>query len=113
MGSPLASALAHSFMFSFECRWLRDCPNDFQPVFYRRYVDDIFALSSFLDHAVKFKGYLSSKHPNISFSIKKEKNGCLSFLDVNSFRENEKFETNVYRKKTFRRIYTNFKNLYI
>ena len=45
--------------------------------------------------------------------MKKEKNGCLSFLDVNIFRENEKFETNVYRKKTFCRIYTNFKNLYI
>ena len=32
------------------------------------------------------------------------------FLDVNIFRENEKFATNVYRKKTFSGVYTNFKS---
>ena len=50
------------------------------------------------DHADKFKEYLSSRHPNINFSIEKEKDGCLPFLNVNIFRENEKFVTNVYRK---------------
>ena len=29
-----------------------------------------------------------SKHPNIIFSIEKEKDRCLPFLDVNIFREN-------------------------
>ena len=53
-----------------------NCPNDFKPVFYRRYVDDIFA------HADKFKEYLLSKHPNINFSIEEEKDGCSPFLDV-------------------------------
>ena len=88
-------------MCSFENKWLRDCPNDFKSVFYRRYVDDIFALLSSPDHADKFKEYLSSKHPNINVSIEKEKDSCLPFLDVNIFRKNEKFATNVYRKKTF------------
>ena len=82
----------------------------FKPVFYRRYVDDIFALFSSPDHADKFKEYLSSKHPNTNFSIEKEKDGCLPFLDVNIFLENEKFATNVYRKKTFSDVYTNFKS---
>ena len=62
------------------------------------------------DHADKFKEYLSSKHPNIKFSIEKEEDGCLPFLDVNIFRENDKFATNVYRKKTFSGVYTNFKS---
>ena len=53
---------------------------------------------------------MSSKHPNINFSIEKEKVGCLPFLDVNIFRENEKFATNVYRKQTFSGVYTNFKS---
>ena len=110
MGSPLGPALANIFMCSFESKWLRDCPNDFKPVFYRRYVDDIFALFSSPDHADKFKEYLSSKHPNINFSIEKEKDGCLPFLDVIILRENEKFVTNVYRKKTFSAVYTNFKS---
>ena len=97
-------------MCSFESKWLRDCPNDFKPVFYRRYVDDIFALFSSPDHADKFKECLSSKHPNINFSIEKEKDSCLPFLDVNIFRENETFATNVYKKKTFSEVYTNFKS---
>ena len=55
MGTPLRPALANIFMCSFESRWLRDCPNDFKTVFYRRYVHDIFALFSSPDHADKFK----------------------------------------------------------
>ena len=95
----MVPALANIFMCSFESILLRDCPNDFKHVFYRCYVDDIFVLFSSLDHADKFKEYLCSKHPNINFSIEKEKDGCLPFLDVDIFRENEKFATNVYRKK--------------
>ena len=97
-------------MCSFESKWLQDCPNDFKPVFYRCYVDDIFALFSSPDHADKFKEDLSSKHPNINFSMEKEKDGCLPFLDVTIFCENEKFATNICRKKTFSGVYTNFKS---
>ena len=97
-------------MCSFESKSLRDCPNYFKPVFYRRYIDNIFVLFSSLDHADKFREYLSSKHPYIKFSLEKEKDGCLLFLDVNIFRENDKFATNVYRKKTFIGVYTNFKS---
>ena len=79
-------------------------------MFYRRYVDEILALFSSPDHADKFKEYLPSKHLNIIFSIEKEKDGSLPFLDVNIFCENEKFATNVYRKKTFSGVYTNFKS---
>ena len=32
-----------------------------------------------------FKEYLSSKHPNINFSVEKEKDGCLTFLNANIF----------------------------
>ena len=45
MGSPLGPALANIFMCNFESKWLHDCPNDFMPVFYRRYIDDIGFLS--------------------------------------------------------------------
>ena len=102
MRSPLVSVLANIFMCSVQNKWLRDCPNDFEPVFYRCYVDIIFVLLASLDHADKFKEYLSSKHPNISFSIDKEKDGCIPFLDVNIFHENEKLATNAYREKTFK-----------
>ena len=96
-------------MCGFESKWLQDCPNNFKPVFYRRYVDDTFVLFSSPDHADEFKEYLSSKHPNIIF-LHREKDGYLHFLDVNIFRENEKFATNVFRKKTFSWVHTNFKS---
>ena len=41
---------------------------------------------------------LSSKHSKINFSLEKENDGRLSFLDINVFREKEKFVANVYCK---------------
>ena len=102
--------LANIFMCSFENKWLKDCPNSLRPVFYRRYVDDIFVLFSSLDEAEKFKKYLFFKHPNINFLLEKEIDGRLSCLDINIFCEEGKFVTNVYRKKTFSGVYTNFDN---
>ena len=64
----------------------------------------------YLYHADKFREYLSSKHPDIKFFIEKEENGRLPFLDINIFGEYDKFATNVYRKKTFSGVYTNFKS---
>ena len=63
---------------------------------------------SSLDQVEKFKKYLSSKHPDINFSLEKENEGRLSFLDINIFREKGKFVTNVYRKRTFSGVYINF-----
>ena len=90
MGSPLGPALANILMCNFENKWLKDCPHSLKLVFYRRYVDNIFVLLSFLDQAEKFKKYLSSNYPNINFSLGKEQEGRLSFLDVNIFREKRK-----------------------
>ena len=80
MESPLGVALGNILMCSFESKWLWECPNDFKPVFYRRYLCGIFALLSSPDHAVKFKEYLSSKHLKINCSIEKGKKiGFLPF----------------------------------
>ena len=84
----------------------KDCPYSLNPVFYRRYVDDIFVLFFSLNQAEKFKKYLSSKHPNINFSLEKENDGRLSFLDIIIFHEKGKFVTNA--KKTFSGVYTDF-----
>ena len=44
MGSPLGPTMANVFLSFYEVKWLEQCPNEFKPVFYRRYVDDIFVL---------------------------------------------------------------------
>ena len=42
MRSPLGPTMANVFLSFYEMKWLEQCPNEFKPVFYRRYVDDIF-----------------------------------------------------------------------
>ena len=108
MGSPLGSSLANAFLCHHETKWLNDCPDKFKPVFYKRNVDDIFVLFKRPEHVKSFVDYMNSKHKNINFSFETEKDGQMPFLDVNVFRENGKFVTNVYRKETFTGVYTNF-----
>ena len=42
MNIPLSPTLADSFLCYHDKRWLDKFPEEFKPVFYRRYVDDIF-----------------------------------------------------------------------
>ena len=46
----------------------------------------------------------------MSFSFEQEKNGKLSFLDIEVSREKGKFVTTVYRKPTFSGVYTHFES---
>ena len=108
MGSPLGPSLANAFLCFHETIWLNDCPEDFKPVYYRRYVDDIFALFRSPDHLEKFTSYLNSKHKNIKFTYEKESNDSLPFLDILISRSENGFKTSVYHKPTFSGVYSNF-----
>ena len=44
MGSRLAPTLANAFLVYQEKNCLEHCPVEYRPLFYRRYVDDIFVL---------------------------------------------------------------------
>ena len=44
MGSPLDPTLANNFLSHYENIWLERCPQEIEPLFYRRYVHDIFVL---------------------------------------------------------------------
>ena len=110
MGSPLGSTMANVFLSFYEVKWLEQCPKEFKPVCYRRYVDDIFVLFESTVHLLKFRDYFNTCHPNMSFSFEQEKNGKLSFLDAEVSREKGKFVTAVYRKPTFSGVYTLFES---
>ena len=79
MGSPLGPSLANAFLCSHEQIWLNDYPEDFKTVYYRRYVDDIFALFRSPNHLEKFTNYLNSKHKNLKLTYGKESNNSLPF----------------------------------
>ena len=46
----------------------------------------------------------------MSFSFEQEKDGKLSFLDIEVFREKGKFVTTVYKKPTVSGVYTHFES---
>ena len=62
------------------------------------------------EHLSKFCNYFNTCHPNMSFSFEQEKNGKLTFLDMEVSREKRKFVTTFYRKPTFRGVYTHFES---
>ena len=108
MGSPLGPTLANLFLAYHEENWLNNCPVQFKPTFFRRYVDDIFLLFDSHDHVKKFLKYMNSRHRNINFTYEEEQNNTLAFLDIKITREGGKFVTSVYRKKTFSGVYLNY-----
>ncbi|XP_057302826.1 uncharacterized protein LOC130636989 [Hydractinia symbiolongicarpus] len=108
MGSPLGPSLANAFLSHHEKTWLDNCPSSFKPVYYRRYVDDVFVLFSSPSYLPLFKDYLNRQHINISFTSECEADKTLPFLDVSVSRNESKFVTSIYRKPTFSGVYTNY-----
>ena len=101
MGLPIYPVMANIFMGHHECKWLSDCPPDFAPISYSRYVDDFFLVFKQKQHAQLFLEYVNSKHPNISFTMEVEQNNKIPFLDVLISRDNNKFNSRIYRKPAF------------
>ena len=79
MGSPLGLILPNAFLCFHEQIWLNECPDEFKPVYYRRYVDEIFVLFRSSVHLEKFQKFLNSKHRSIRFTCEKERNNSMPF----------------------------------
>ena len=99
MGSPLAPILLNIFMGYHETEWIRNY-NYGRLFYYKRYVDDIFAVFETKDHAVSFYNHINKQHRSIMFTMETEKNGKLPFLDV-LVRNKPNLVTSVYRKPTY------------
>ena len=108
MGSPLGPTLANIFLCFHEQIWLDNCPVEFKPVIYRRFVDDIFLLFRSEEHIEKFCLNLNCQHPKTKFTSEIEENNSICFLDIEINRGNNRFLTSVYPKPTFSGIFTNF-----
>jgi hypothetical protein len=107
MGSPLAPVLANLFMGHHENAWLQNF-NSAKILFYRRYVDDTFCLFHSENDALFFLQYINSQHPNIKFTMEKESDHKLDFLDVHIDNSFTSPTVRVHRKKTFTGLLLNF-----
>ena len=81
MSSPLAPVLANIFMGFYKSKWLNEY-NLNKPKFYLRYVDDILAAFEKEQDSLNFLNFLNNEHPNIKFTLEKQVNHFIAFLDV-------------------------------
>ena len=108
MGSPLGPTLANAFLCHYEKIWLNECPSQFKPVVYRRYVDDIFVMFKSKEHSKLFVNYMNLKYMNIKFTFETEDSNNFSFLEVKITSKNKRFVTSIFREATFSGVYTNY-----
>ena len=106
MGSPLGPTLANAFLCHYEKEWLDNCPIHFKPIIYKRYVDDIFVLSSSKEHLQPFVDYMNKQHKCLKFTSEAENDNSFSFLDIKITHHNQQFKTSVYGKPTFSGVFT-------
>ncbi len=98
MGSPVSAVIANLVMEDVEQRALASAPVRLS--FWKRFVDDIISAVSRNDIDILLQ-HLNSIEPSIQFTVERETNGHLAFLDLNVYRTIEgKLETAVYRKPT-------------
>ena len=109
MGSALGPSLANAFLCYHEQTWIDNCPQDFKPIFYRRYMDDTFLIFRTKDHLPKFLHYLNNQHAAIQFTYEEEAEGKIPFLDITIKREADgSFSTSIYRKPTYTGLISQF-----
>ena len=110
MGSSLAPVLANIFMSFHESKWLNEY-NLNKPKFYLRYVDDILAAFDNEQDSLNFLNFLNNRHPNIKFTIEKQINHSIVFLDVFiSGINNQNLTLQSYQKSTYTALLLNFAN---
>ena len=110
MASPLAPVLANIFMGFHESKWLNEY-NLNKPKFYLRYVDDILAAFDNEHDSLNFLNFLNNRHLNIKFTIEKQNNHSIAFLDVFiSGTNNQNLTLQIYHELSYTGLLLNFKS---
>ena len=106
MGSPLSAVLANIYTKYFEEMALGSA--SLKSPMWVRYVDDTFILWPHQEDIQILLDHVSSIRPSIQFTMGKEQDNKLPFLDVLVTRAEQGFRSFVYRKPTFTGQFLNF-----
>ena len=110
MGSLLAPVLDNIFMGFHESKRLNEY-NINKHKFYFRYVDDILAASDNEQDSLNFLNFLNNRNANIKFTVEKQINHCIAFLDVFiSGVSNQNLTLQIYPKSTYTGLLLNIKS---
>ena len=111
MGSPLSPILANLCMEFIEKHYIKTMPNDMCPLFWVRYVDDIFIIYQHSEDKLReFLEFVNSILPSIKFTVEYEIDGKIPFLDVlvTHDKYDNSFSFSVYRKQTNKEGYIHY-----
>src|SRR5436190_22124251 len=102
-GSPISPLFAEIFMDHFEKNLLTFSTILTNKIkFWSRYVDDIFCIwTGTYRELDQFLSNINKINKNIQFTLEKEENKKLNFLDLTIINKNNFIEYDIYRKPTF------------
>ncbi|MCP4491667.1 MAG: hypothetical protein GY820_30830 [Gammaproteobacteria bacterium] len=101
MGSPVSVAIAELFMHMIETAALTTCPSTSKPVFYGRYIDDIILVTRTEDDFDQFHHHINTSGGGpLEFTMEKEHDKSLPFLDITITRSENDLNFSIYRKPT-------------
>ena len=106
MGSPLSPVLANIYMEYFEEMALGS--TSLKPSMWLRYVDDTFILWPHQEYVQILLDHVNSIRPFIQFTMEKEQDNKLLFLDVLVTSTVQRFRSSVYHKPPYTGQYLNF-----
>jgi predicted GIY-YIG superfamily endonuclease/uncharacterized protein (UPF0335 family) len=107
MGSSLSPVIANIYMEWFESQAIDKAL--IKPKLWLRYVDDTFIIWNGNDNDLQaFLDHMNNLAPTIKFTMEKEENNKLPFLDVMVQKHRDTIQTSVYRKPTHTGQYLNF-----
>ena len=110
MFSALTLVLNNISIGFYESKWLNEYSLN-GPEFYLRYVDDILATFDQEQDSLNFLCFVNERHPNIKFTIEKQTNHFIAFLDVFiSGINNQNLTFYTYHKSTCAGPLVNFKS---
>ena len=92
-------------MCALKRKFLDNCPSEFQPTLYRRYVDDTFSIPRNRKKVDKFLSYINSRLENTTFTAELGNDNKLPFLDTLVMFIKNSFSSDLFRKKTFTGLY--------
>lgn len=103
MGSPLSGILANIFLNNIEKNNILNANNKYKNniIYWHRYVDDILVLFDGTERQLtQLHNYINTIHHNIKFTMEKESNKTINFLDISIQNKDQQHIFKIYRKPT-------------
>ena len=111
IGKSISGPIAGIYLHWFERTYIFNDTCEFKPHFWKRMRDDILIVWKQGDSEFdRFYWYLMGIEPRIKFTVEREKDGILPFMDIHIRREKDKLVTKVYRKDTHTNRYLNWRS---